>query len=481
MRFFLISQSGDGAGMAWQLLQEGHEVICYVQNINARWGLKGLVKHVVNIREGLNLAPDVVVFDMVGMGKKADELRQAGWNVVGASEWCDKLEFDRKFAMVAMDSFGIKSPRSYAFKNLADAYQFVTEHRKLLVLKPFDNKNTAYTYVPKNQDDLLTFIRHIKSKGVDGKVLLQEYVDGTEVSTEVWYSLGRPIAYPNSTFETKKLMSGDVGPATGCQTSVVFGYPKREPRIIQQSLKKIGLFLERIKYTGPLDINGIIRKGKFYGLEWTPRFGYSALYALMRLLKEPFGEFLYRISQGDDSPMNLKEGFGYSLRVSIPPYPYAPEDTKLKAKIYSDTKDMVVKGLSKKDWMNVYPLDLYRKGGEWLTAGFDGVVCECTGFGQDMYEAEREAVGYFKKLQLPQKQARLGDGARVASRRMEDLRREGYEVPPFIKPEPLVTMSEVKTIIKKERSNVQSETQNLARKLGVRPAAFADPRVKSGH
>lgn len=483
MRFFIVSQSGDGIGMAWQLLKEGHEVITYVQNIHARKGLKGLVKHVVSIREGINLGPDVVVFDMVGMGKQADQLRQAGWNVVGGGEWNDKLEFDRKFAMKAMDSFGIKSPRSYAFKNLSDAYDFVKEHRKALVLKPNDNKNTAYTYVPKSQDDLLNFITHLKTNlKVDGKVLLQELVSGTEVSTEVWYSLGRPIAYPNSTFETKKLMSGDVGPATGCQTSSVFAYPKREPRIIQQSLKKIGIFLERIKYTGPLDINGIIRKGKFYGLEWTPRFGYSAIYALLRLMKEPLGEFLYRIAKGDNDPISLRDGFGYSLRVSIPPYPYAPEDPKEKALVYKRTENQIIGGLSKSDWNNVYPLDAYMKNGQWMTAGFDGVVCECTGFGQDIFEAEREAVGYFKKLNLPQKQARIGDGARSAYRRLEDLRGEGYEVPPFIKPEPMMDgMMGVRTIIvKEEKKNETDNTASLARKLNVRPTAFADPRVKSG-
>lgn len=482
MRFLIVSENGDAAGIAWRLQTEGNEVDLYIKNKAASRTLKGMVNHVSSIRDGVNNVPDVILFDMVGMGKAADQLRDSGWKVLGGGEWNDKLELDRKFAMKAMDSFGIRAPRSFAFKNLKDAAGFASEHSKLLVLKPNDNKNAAYTYVPKSQDELIGFIKHLKiDMKVDGKVLLQEYVDGTEVSTEIWYAGGRPVAMPNSTLETKKLMSGDVGPSTGCQTSLVFAYPKREPKLVQQSLKKMSLFLERTKYTGPLDINGIVRKGRFYGLEFTPRFGYSAIYALSRLLKEPLGKVLERIAQGDDSPMSLREGFGYSLRVSIPPYPYQPEDTIMRRKVYEKTSNLSVSGLTKEDWeKNVFPMDMYQiSEGHYYTAGFDGVIMEATGFGLDPFEAEREAVRVFKKLRLPNKQARIGDGARNAVRRIEELRRQGYEVPPFEKPQTVgVEVIGGVTTIARGEPNEKNNDLGLAAKLGVRPGAFADPRVK---
>ena len=484
MKFLIVSENGDSAGVAIKLQREGHEVFMFFRNAAARQTLKGIVPQVSSIRLGMQQGPDVVLFDMVGQGATADKLRESGWRVLGGGAWNDKLELDRKFSMKTMESLGIKSPRSYAFRNIRDAVDFVESHNKLLVLKPFDNKSTQYTFVPKTQDQLIGFMRHIKEdRGVDGRMLLQEYVDGTEVSTEVWYALGKPVPYPNSTFETKKLMQGDVGPTTGCQTSTVFSYPKREPKIVQQSLKKLSLFLERIRYTGPLDINGIVRKGKFWGLEFTPRFGYSAIYAWLRLLNEPLGDLLLRIAQGDASPMKVKEGFGYSLRASIPPYPYQPEDKVLRRRIYQETKNQAVSGLSKVDQEKVYFLDVYRSHGALYTAGFDGVVAEVTGYGQSAYEAEEEAVGLFRKLELPQKQARLGDGARIAERRMFQLGNQKYEVPPFEKPQVFVSaevsvMPKGKEVRDVKKSN-DGSTLALANKLNVRPGAFADPRVKS--
>ena len=56
----------------------------------------------------------------------------------------------------------------------------------------------------------------------------------------------------------------------------------------------IMILLEKKKYTGPLDINGIVSKGRFYGLEFSARFGFNALYALLPLLREDFGDILHQ-------------------------------------------------------------------------------------------------------------------------------------------------------------------------------------------
>jgi len=496
MRFFLISENGDSAGLAWKLKNEGHDVWVYLKNPAARGTLKNMVDQVTSIPIGLEKLPDVVLFDMVGMGKEAERIKKLGYKVIGGGEWNDKLELDRKFAMKAMESFGIKAPLTYAFDNFDDAVDFIATQKKLLVFKPSENLSCAYTFVPKTLDELASFILNLKIEhGVNGPCVLQEFIDGTEVSTEVWYAQGKVVPNPIATFETKKLMYDDVGPSTGCQTSVVFAYPKKEPRIVQQSLKKIHRFVEHIKYTGPLDINGIVKNGKFYGLEFTPRFGYSAIYAFLRILDEPLGEFLVRIANGDNAPMKMKEGFGYSLRVSIPPYPFKSENKVIQKAIYQDTANLLIDGLTDEEWKtSVFPLDVWLSPDGYYTAGFDGVVLEVTGHGSTAYGAEYQAVNLFKKIVLPQKQARLGDGAEVAAKRMDAMAYQGYEMPPFnIAPpatEIAVPTGAVVTsiqpmeqiVIKKESESerIKREDIDLADKLGVRPTAFADPRVKSG-
>lgn len=478
MKFLIVSHRGDGAGLAWKLHQEGHEVFMYMKDPRARGILKGVVTPVSSIRLGVNEGPDVILFDMVGFGKEADKLNDEGWRVIGGGVWNDKLELDRKFASKVMETFGIPTPRSYAFRNLTDAMEFVKAHNKLLVLKPFDNRNTAYTHVPRSNDELLGYMEHLKRDvGVNGRMLLQEFVKGTELSTEVWYQNGKPLPHPNSTLETKKFLTWDYGPSTGCQTSFVFGYPTKEPRVIQQSLKKLAPFMERIRYTGPLDINGILRKGRFYGLEFSPRFGYSALYAWMRLLEMPMGEFLDELAAGAREEIPLKKGFGFSLRVSLPPYPYQSEDPKVNEAVFKETKNLPILGVKK--WDTIYPLDCYQSKGRWYTAGFDGAVCECTGYGESVVDAESEAIQSFKQLQLPHKQARIGDASRNAMRRLGDLSVQGYDVPPFELPKVETMVVEVKRSSKEEPKEGKNETLALANKFGARPGAFADPRVKS--
>lgn len=485
MKFLIISQNGDAGGIAVQLQREGHEVCMYVKNPCAKNTLKGIVPSVASIRLGLNESPDVVIFDMVGMGREADKLRDSGYKVLGGGAWNDKLELDRKFAMKTMDAMGIRAPRSFAFPNMKSAIEFAETYPKLLVLKPFDNKNTAYTFVPKSKDQLLAHMKHLKvDHGVDGKMLLQEFVDGAEVSTEVWYALGKPVPMPNSTFETKKLMHGDAGPATGSQGSLVFNYPTRQPKVVQQGLKKLSLFLERIRYTGPLDINGIVRNGRYYGLEFTPRFGYNAIYAWIQTLDEPLGEIFWRLVNGKTDPIKTKPGFGCAMRVSVPPYPYQPEDKSLKKKIYAETKNQRISGLNKTEMDRFYPLDVFMHKGEMYTAGIDGVVGEVTGYGESMFDAEREATELFKKLEVPNKQTRLGDCSRTADRRMFKMSKQGYEVPPFEKPEQInaVVTMEGSVITKVEEKKDEKKPSNIgvAAKLGVRPGAMADPIVKSG-
>ena len=60
MRFLIISENGDGAGIAWKLKQEGNEVAMYLKNPSTRMTLKNIIPHVRSIREGVNLKPDVI-------------------------------------------------------------------------------------------------------------------------------------------------------------------------------------------------------------------------------------------------------------------------------------------------------------------------------------------------------------------------------------------------------------------------------------
>lgn len=490
MKFLIVSEHGDGAAVAHRLLAEGNDVRLYLKAVWSRPILAGIVQQVKSIREGLFWQPDVVLFDMAGMGKEADKLRSEGWNVLGGGKWNDRLELDRGFSAKTMKTFGIRSPESYMFDSMKEALRFVSEHPKRLVLKPCGNKDTSYTYVGKSQDDLMSFMGWLKrTKNVDGKILLQEHIHGAEISTEVWFANGVPISNPNGTIECKKLLHGDAGPSTGSESSLVWFYPKKEPRIVQQSLKKMYVFMEHIKYTGPIDINGIVRNGRFYGLEFSPRMGYSAISALMQVLDEDLGAVLYRVATGDSKAFKYKKGFGFSMRASIPPYPYKSEKLSENKALYDSTKGLMVGGIRKSDWgRTVLGLDVRESNLGVVTAGIDGAVLDICSFGEDIYECEMKATEIFKKLELPNKQARLGDATKIASRRLFDLESMGYEVPPLFEQLKVTKGVAVQTLAiapaveekkeekeEKKHEKVKDDRLAIANTIGCRPGAIASP------
>ena len=191
------------------------------------------------------------------------------------------------------------------------------------------------------------FLNHImerKLMPLDTEVILQEFFDGVELSTEVWLSKGKVIpGLTNHTIEAKKFMNGDTGPAIGCASSLVWRTTIDSPMVEKLFTGKLLRTLEREEYTGPLDINSIVMEEAImpYGLEFTARLGYSAIYALAELLQEDLGSLLSSVAIGG-RPKSLGEGFGYAVRVSVPPYPFEHPDDKLKHKVFKQLEGLPV-------------------------------------------------------------------------------------------------------------------------------------------
>jgi hypothetical protein len=89
MRFNFVSEKGEGLGLATHLSSEGHAVDLAV-GTNTLLG-EGIVKRVSQIPQQVS---DVYVFDSDIMGQEADEYREAGYRVLGASHWSEMLSKD---------------------------------------------------------------------------------------------------------------------------------------------------------------------------------------------------------------------------------------------------------------------------------------------------------------------------------------------------------------------------------------------------
>jgi phosphoribosylamine--glycine ligase len=414
--FRLAGYHGELVGLALRLQNEGHTVSWFMSDKEGKNLYKGIVDRAEHPVDGIDKDTNII-FGSVKFGKQADALKKAGFKVYGASQIADDLELDRSFGIPVAVNAGIKVPQWESFQDFKEAIDFVHGSDCAWVFKPEANKDGVQTYVSTSPEDMVEMLNYYSEKwkgGVD--FILQEVVEGTEVSSEVWVSNG--IIVPNSynnTWEMKRLMNDDLGPNTGCMASTVKF--NALPWLYNETFKKLEPWLKTQKYNGPLDINCIVdNSGTPYFLEWTARFGYSAIYAFIQGLNMELGEFLETLASGEIPKIEPTEGYCGALRVCIPAYP--SEECK-------DSEGQPVQGIEDDD--RIFPLDVKKEGKRLLTAGYDGIVCEVTHSDEVLLESLWQVIyGIADSLQIPNKMYRT-DALENAQERIEKL--EAFDDP----------------------------------------------------
>ena len=396
----LISKNGDFLPLLHRMSNAGHEVKAYVEGNPKMY--TGMLPKVQDINELDITDGDLVIFDMVGGGKGADLLKEKGIQVVGGGKLNDKLELDREFGMQFMKKYGIRIPPSIYCDTLDEARDVIQKSGKRYVFKPDGNQTTDLTYVSESPEDLLRMLDYFEDKIPPGTAfVLQEFIEGVEMSTEAWFN-GRHFLLPiNSTFEEKKFMAGGYGPNTGCAGNVVwFWDDDRSEKLYRLLFKEMEPVLEEAGYVGPLDVNAIWTAEGPVGLEFTTRFGYDAIQCSSRLIDMELGEFLHDLPSLPEVP--VKQGtFAMSVRVSIPPYPNEGDIPEVPIDVGSCPAD------------NLYLADVYQREDGLACGGQDGYILAIADHGTRLSRVARGVYEKVDRLVIPGKQIRIDTSDRV--------------------------------------------------------------------
>lgn len=423
MKFRLVSKNGDALGIAFRLAAEGYDVDFCIKEPKARPSYEGLLPQVES--PAYKLTKDtILLFDMAGMGRLANQLRNEGYKVYGGSTIADKLELDREWAIKLAKLAGIKVPKYESFDSFNKARKFLSGKGGAWVFKPSGNKTTTWTYVSEATEDMLEMLDYFESVW-KGKVdfILQERIYGVEVSTEVWYIDGEPIPNSlNSTFETKRFMVGDVGPNSGCMSSLVWFWKNKDAKIYRLTHKLFEPYVKRFKYSGPLDINCIVsEKDKLpYFLEFTSRFGYNAVYAFYEGVRDKtnFSELFNSLANGNMPKIEPSYNWLGAIRLSIPPYP--------TSKGAEQSADRPIIGITPDNLEHFWPLDAkFNEKEKFVSAGVDGVIGEVTGKSKTIEGLGQELYSLIDQLKIPDKQYRT-DFVVNAKTRREKLKEWNY-------------------------------------------------------
>jgi phosphoribosylamine--glycine ligase len=401
MNFFMVSKCGEGAGLLKQIQDEGNDCeLCIIEQ-DYKSVYDGILEKSLKPKD----KNTIIIFDSSGNGTRADKLRASGFKVFGASKFHDRLENDREFGLDFMESNGILIPETKTFTDFNEGIEFVEENKdKRYVFKPSGDLPSKLTYSCSDTEDLIHYMRFVE-KFYGSKIedfVLQEFIEGSIISSEYWVGAEGFISPINHTIEVKKLMNDDLGPSTGCSGNLV--WLGAEGSLLSQELEKVEQELIKNKYIGPIDLNAIVNEKGIYGLEWTPRFGLDAMPTFLQLCSYDVGGIIADLASGNIPKFNPRESFAAGVRVTIPPYPIELDNSKV-IQDHAPNKFIPIRGLEEfKNYCYLY--EVMMKDDELVHSDGTGVIAVVSDWSNDINDILDNPYQILEDCKIPDKQYR---------------------------------------------------------------------------
>ena len=396
-KFLFVSFESLSGDLAYQIKKEGHEVKVHI-GAEADSDVYDGVLDKIDIWEDQIDWADVIIFDDIGFGDTADELRKAGKLVIGGSKYTDRLEEDREFGQNEIKKAGMLVLPHWNFTDFDEAIEFIKKNQGRYVFKPSgntpsDQKGILFLGQEDDGKDLIELLEQNKkvlAKKIK-KFQLQKVAVGVEVAVGAFFN-GDDFIYPiNVNFEHKKLFPGDIGPNTGEMGTLMYWSPPN--KIFNNTLIKMKEELKNSGYAGYIDINCIANSKGIYPLEFTSRFGYPTISIQLEGITSPVGEFFYRLANKEAMELKTKKGFQIGVVVVVPPFPY---DDKKEVFIYKDLSIL----FKKPNLEGVHLGDVKIVNNVWSIAGESGYVLVITGSGTTVEEARKHAYSRVRNIVL---------------------------------------------------------------------------------
>jgi len=379
----IISKYGDGVPLALRLAQEKHIVKIHFKEPKAKLSLKGYTNPAAVPTPRMLEQYDLILYDIAGMGKQADEMREQGRLVMGGGNFNDKLELERDYGERVATLTKVKLPKGVTVKTKEECLSYLEEAKTPQVIKPLGNQLPGLTLVSKD-DENRTLISLVKNVGQTvTPCIIQERIDGVEISTEGWFNGEDFSPSFNHTIEYKRFMEGDKGSQTGCMGNIVWATDPDKDEIVKRVLLPLQPLLQKVGYLGPVDVNCIVTEKDVFFLEYTPRFGYDAIQALSELIKGSLFDFLWKVASRDND-IKFFNDYAIAVRMSMPPYPI--EDGFVK-----QLSGVQVLDIPEGARTHLMLADVMMENSHEVMAGVDGVIGCVTARGSSVQEARRRA------------------------------------------------------------------------------------------
>lgn len=431
MRFLGIGEYCDLAALYHRLAAAGNEVRVYVEFPEARDVHGGMLQLTPDWRAELPWireagADGIVLFESAVKGDLQDQLRRDGYQVIGGSDYGDRLECDRQFGQDALRSLGLCIARTYSYADFGEAIEFVRTTRRRYVFK--SNGGDALrtrNYVGELDDgsDMLALLSLYRSQWQGpGKpdFVLMEHLSGVEVGVGAYFN-GTSFLQPACLdWEHKRFFVGDLGELTG-EMGTIVTYRGAE-KIFSATLARMADRLRTSGYCGYINLNLIANEQGLWPLEFTSRFGYPGYAICSALHNESWERIFMKMLRGDTLDLATASGFAAGVVLTIPPFPHRQGYVELS----KGAPISFCASMTGADYDRLHLAEVAKQGTQLVTSGLAGYVGVATGTGDTVKAASDCAYALVRKVSIPNLRYRVDIGERVARHDLARLQALGY-------------------------------------------------------
>lgn len=432
MRVLGIGARVDLGSLYLGLSREGHHVRVHASDPAFTGAFGGLIEAVSDWRTELEWVgrDGVVLFEKVGQGALQDELRAAGYRVVGGSLLGDRLEYDRAFGQRVLRDAGLQIAQSRAFPDPASATAWLARNPGRFVLKHDNNARATFVGEHPGGDD----VRWMLKRTPPGGVLLMERLEGVEVGVGAYFDGTRFLRPACIDFEHKRFFPGELGEMTG-EMGTLAGFEGAE-RLFEATLDRVAPLLAGAGHVGYVNLNMIVNERGVWPLEFTCRFGNPGFAVLAPLQRDGWGDLLERMLRGGHERFAALPGWSVGIVLTVPPFPR--EDTASPPG--DDVPLFYHEPPEPEELARHYHLsDVRLDAGQLLARRRTGYAMVVTGTGATVADAQDEARARARNVIIPDLRWRADIGDRFLQR--DEARLKGLGWLPASRPAPVAKAS----------------------------------------